>query len=115
MVIVLFCSFLKKNKLNVIKKGDSLSLCTLTPATRTSYVYNICSTLRFPVTDDSLFYNSLPRLLPSGKIPKIVAFDICDEVLFGFIYDMKQLVREYEQAAATAATTLYCSAALPIG
>jgi hypothetical protein len=66
MVIVLFCSFLKKNKLVIKKKGTARLF-----ATRTSCVYNICSTLRFPVTDDSLFYNSLPRLLPSGKITKI--------------------------------------------
>jgi hypothetical protein len=80
MVIVLFCSFLKKNKLVIKKKGTARLF-----ATRTSCVYNICSTLRFPVTDDSLFYNSLPRLLPSGKITKIVAFDIGDEV-FVWIY-----------------------------
>ena len=42
---VLLCSFLKKNKL-VIKEWNSSSLCMLTLATRTSCVYNICSTLR---------------------------------------------------------------------
>jgi len=105
---VAVCSILfRREKQTCPKNGFP---CTLPQATRTT-----CSLLRFYGTDDSSFYNSLPRLRPGKEKKNSRIWHLWRGFLFGFIYVTKQLVRRCEPATAAAATALHCSATLPSG